>query len=399
MKSATSPSRDREQFIHKGEFLMQDVWRKSDMPRSTCTSALLCAALCISPHAAQADFIQQGDKLFGTGADGAALQGISVAMSADGSTAIVGGYADNSLTGAAWVYTRSGGVWTQQGSKLVGTGAIGVASQGFSVALSADGNTAIVGGHSDDNYAGAAWVYTRSGGVWTQQGSKLVGTGVVGGRPNKASPSRCPPTAIPPSSAGMAPNSIVGAAWVFTRSGGVWTQQGSKLVGTGAVGLAPTKAGPSRCPPTATPPSSAGMATTAVPGRRGSSPAAAESGPSKAASWSAPERLEPPTRLVRRAVRRRQHRHRRRVERQRQRRGGVGLHPQRRDLDPARQQAGRHRSGWRGSTRLSLSRCPPTATPPSSAGMPTTTSPGRRGSTPAVAASGPSSAASWSAPE
>ena len=41
-------------------------------------------------------------------------------------------------------FTRNGGVWTQQGDKLVGTGSVGVASQGTSVALSADGNTAIV---------------------------------------------------------------------------------------------------------------------------------------------------------------------------------------------------------------------------------------------------------------
>ena len=48
--------------------------------------------------------------------------------------------------GAAWVWTRSGGVWTQQGPKLVGSGAVGSAAQGYSVSLSADGNTAIVGG-------------------------------------------------------------------------------------------------------------------------------------------------------------------------------------------------------------------------------------------------------------
>jgi hypothetical protein len=44
--------------------------------------------------------------------------------------------------------TRSGGVWTQQGNKLVGTGAVGPnpPSQAYSVALSGDGNTAIVGG-------------------------------------------------------------------------------------------------------------------------------------------------------------------------------------------------------------------------------------------------------------
>ena len=50
--------------------------------------------------------------------------------------------------------------------------------QGSSVALSADSNTAIVGGTGDHCGVGAAWVYTRSGGVWTQQGAKLVGTGV-----------------------------------------------------------------------------------------------------------------------------------------------------------------------------------------------------------------------------
>jgi hypothetical protein len=42
------------------------------------------------------------------------------------------------------VFTRSGGTWTQQGKKLVGTGAMGKARRGMSVALSADGNTAIV---------------------------------------------------------------------------------------------------------------------------------------------------------------------------------------------------------------------------------------------------------------
>jgi hypothetical protein len=35
-----------------------------------------------------------------------------------------GGSADNSFTGAAWVYTVSGGVWTQQGGKLVGCGKV-----------------------------------------------------------------------------------------------------------------------------------------------------------------------------------------------------------------------------------------------------------------------------------
>jgi hypothetical protein len=59
----------------------------------------------------------------------AAQQGRSVALSGDGNTAVVGGPGDNP-NGAAWVFTRSGGIWTQQGNKLVGTGATGNAGQG-----------------------------------------------------------------------------------------------------------------------------------------------------------------------------------------------------------------------------------------------------------------------------
>ncbi len=181
---------------------------------------------------------QQGSKLVGTGAAENALQGTSVSISADGNTAIVGGYNDSNGVGATWIYTRSDSVWAQQGSKLVGTGAIGPAGQGYSVSISADGNTAIVGGYYDKNYAGAAWVYARSGGIWKQQGSKLVGAAAVGPYDYQGcsvSISADGNTAIV---GGYNDSNGVGAVWVYTRSDSVWTQQGSKLVGTGAVGAA-----------------------------------------------------------------------------------------------------------------------------------------------------------------
>jgi hypothetical protein len=183
---------------------------------------------------------QQGSKLVGSGAVGQAQQGYSVALSGDGNTAIVGGYTDNSGTGAAWVYTRSNGVWTQQGSKLVGAGAVGNALQGYSVALSGDGNTAIVGGPYDqDNLSaediGATWVFTRTGGVWLQQGNKLVGNDVVDGKALQGVSVALSADSNTAMVGGQWDNAGLGAAWIFTRSGGVWTQQGSKLVGTGAV--------------------------------------------------------------------------------------------------------------------------------------------------------------------
>ncbi len=145
-------------------------------------SMLLAATALVAIAApAQAGNFAQGPRLLGTGAAGSARQGASVAFSSDGNTAIVGGYADSSNTGAVWVFTRSAGVWTQQGAKLVGIAAAGAALQGYSIALSSDGNTAIVGGPLDNSNAGAAWVFTRGGGLWTQQGAKLVGAGAVGG--------------------------------------------------------------------------------------------------------------------------------------------------------------------------------------------------------------------------
>jgi hypothetical protein len=182
---------------------------------------------------------QQGTKLFGTGAVGSAEQGFSVGMSSDGNTAILGGYSDNisgGFIGAAWIFTRSGSTWSQQGSKLVGTGSAGgFVEQGYSVALSGDGNTAIVGGQRDNGDNGAAWVYTRSGGVWSQQGSKLFGAGSVGlsGQGGSVSLSTNGNTAVV---GGSNDNLGNGAAWVYTRSGTIWSPLGTKLVGTGWVG-------------------------------------------------------------------------------------------------------------------------------------------------------------------
>ena len=158
-------------------------------------------ALLLLPVSAQAQFVQQGPKLLVTDATGAQpQQGFSVSVSADGNTAVVGAPSDNGFVGASWVFTRSGAAWTQQGLKLVGSGAAATnVQQGYSIAISADGNTFIVGGLGDAGNIGAAWMFTRSGGVWSQQGEagRHVATW---GTLDKAIPLRSRPTATPPSS-------------------------------------------------------------------------------------------------------------------------------------------------------------------------------------------------------
>ena len=189
-------------------------------------------------------FIQQGEKLVGTGQAGSVTpsNGFSVALSSDGNTALIGGPGDYGKTGAVWVFTRSNSIWTQQGSKLTGTEEKGEGRFGSSVALSSAGNVALIGGGGDNGGVGAAWVFTRSNSTWTQQGSKLTGSGEVssGGSAGEfgdgVALSSDGNTAL---IGGPGDNKGVGAAWVFTRSDSIWTQQGSKLTGSGEVSEEP----------------------------------------------------------------------------------------------------------------------------------------------------------------
>jgi hypothetical protein len=190
---------------------------------------------------------QQGEKLSGSGEAGEGEFGASVALSSNGSTAVIGGPRDNAGVGAVWAFTRSGETWTQQGEKLIGSGEAGGAVTGCdghygyskfgeSVALSADGNTVLVGGPSDNADVGAAWVFARSGEAWSQQGEKLAG-------PELQTTPACFGTSVALSANGSkaligGPNLdyASGAAWMDTRSGATWIGPGEQLTGGGEHG-------------------------------------------------------------------------------------------------------------------------------------------------------------------
>ena len=160
--------------------------------------------------------VQQARLLGGTLQDAAAF-GHSVALSGD--TALVGAPYEmvdgQDSQGAAYVYTCSGGVWTQQGGPLVA--ADGDASDWFGFSVALDGDTALVGAYGAD----AAYVFVRRGGVWTQQGGPLTGA---------------PDSFFGVSVALDGDTALVGApiadsVYVFTRNAGAWTQQGGPLTG------------------------------------------------------------------------------------------------------------------------------------------------------------------------
>jgi hypothetical protein len=198
----------------------------------------VCAflALLFCSVVADAQFIPRELKLIGDGLEGwFPSLGNSVSLSRDGNTLLVGAYQDNYDVGCALIFTRTNGIWSQLGAKLVGTGAIGLAAQGTSVAVSADGSTAIIGGFGDDNTSGAAWVFKKNAeSRWIQE-AKLVGSGAIGTASQgiAVALSSDGDTAVV---GGPSDNNSVGATWVFMRQNGIWAQQGDKLVGSGGLG-------------------------------------------------------------------------------------------------------------------------------------------------------------------
>jgi hypothetical protein len=125
-----------------------------------------------------------------TPADAAAYDtfGFSVALSGDGKTALVGAIGADCLgsswCGAAYLFVRSGNTWVQQ-QKLTATNvAFPWAEFGSAVTLSGDGKTALIGAAEHDcwggQYCGSAYVFVPTGGSWIQQ-QKLTGADTVAG--------------------------------------------------------------------------------------------------------------------------------------------------------------------------------------------------------------------------
>lgn len=199
--------------------------------------------------------------------------GRTVALAADGSTLAVGAWgedsnatgidgnqADNSASnaGAVYVFTLSGGAWSQQ-AYVKASNTDKYDNFGSALAFSADGNTLAVGAYAEAsnatgidgdqtyNYAGgagAAYVFTCSSGVWAQQayvkasntnlnaffGAALAlsadgNTLAVGAWGESSSATGIGGNQSYDSTSGANFASDAGAVYVFVRSSGVWAQQ------------------------------------------------------------------------------------------------------------------------------------------------------------------------------
>lgn len=158
-------------------------------------------------------------------ADTSGFFGESIAIAGD--TVVVGAVGDDelgSLAGAAYVFTRSGGVWTEQ-QKL--TASDGGLNHTFGRSVSISGDTLIVGSDGDDDlggFSGSAYVFTRSGGVWTQQ-QKLTAADGAGNDLFGEAVAVDGDTAIVGAFQDGDLGNSSGSAYVFTRTGSTWTQK------------------------------------------------------------------------------------------------------------------------------------------------------------------------------
>ena len=114
-----------------------------------------------------------------TASDGASSDGFGhgVAISTDGNYAIIGSYNDDdtaSNSGSAYIYIRSGTSWTQQ-AKINASDAASNDFFGNSVAINADGTIVAVGARKEDSNKGAVYLFTRTGASWSQS-QKIVST-------------------------------------------------------------------------------------------------------------------------------------------------------------------------------------------------------------------------------
>jgi len=168
----------------------------------------------------------QVDRLLASDYINSGFFGGSVAMSGD--SAIIGSHGFNVKRGAAYVFVRGPSEWTEE-QKLTAPDAAALDEFGYAVAI--DGDTAVIGSFRSDHSLltdpGSAYVFTRSGSVWSFEQKLVAGEPAhddwLGYK-----------VAISGDTVAVAAlqHNTTGAVYVFTRSGTVWSQE-QKLTGSG----------------------------------------------------------------------------------------------------------------------------------------------------------------------
>jgi len=170
-------------------------------------------------------------------AGGIAAENTVIALSNDGATAVVGGGSNDGRPAPVHVFSRTDDTWTQDATLAVEDADSD--DHIWTVALSGDGTTALAGASSDDDPngdgAGSAYVFSRSGDSWGQEAKLVAADGDSDDSfGTSVSLSRDGTTALVGARTDEDPHGErSGSAYMFSRSGGSWSQERKLTAGDG----------------------------------------------------------------------------------------------------------------------------------------------------------------------
>jgi hypothetical protein len=152
-----------------------------------------------------------------TASDGSMSDYFGSAVAISGDTVVIGASNKNNYTGEVYIFTRTGTTWTQD--KIL-TAPSGLPNDYYGYQLDIDQTTILIGACGENGHTGAAYVYIRGDSTWEQEARLTAADGTIDNYFGIAvSLSGNTLVACAPWN-----NDMLGAAYIFTRTGTNWTQ-------------------------------------------------------------------------------------------------------------------------------------------------------------------------------
>ena len=167
--------------------------------------------------------------------------GYSVSISSDGTRVLGGAYGSSSGAGSAYMFSRSGIIWTQE-TKIVASNTAAGDQFGFDVAISSDGTRCVIGSRNADpggiTNAGAAYVFLRSGTTWTEERILSASDKSAGNLFGSSIDITSNGDRIIVGAQTNAPSGVnnAGAVYIYIRVGTTWTEEAKLTASDKATG-------------------------------------------------------------------------------------------------------------------------------------------------------------------
>jgi hypothetical protein len=159
--------------------------------------------------------------------------GYSVCISGDGNTAVVGAYGVDDFKGCVYIYVKINSDWEEK-AKLMASDGKPCDAFGVSVSISGDGKTAVVSSRKYNNNKGSIYIFTESNSVWTQQAKLLANDATTDSYFGQSVSISADGNTIIAGAYGD--DCAIGSAYIFIRSGSSWNQQAKLTAGDMSTG-------------------------------------------------------------------------------------------------------------------------------------------------------------------